>query len=146
MFFGLLFEVELFSKVGLEWINGCRHTNIAHWQSLFWDWGSTPPVVFGNWNVYWITKRNLILCHHPICNYMQLIIICNYALSFLQLLTILSNLLLFLQLCCNYIAINRLFIRPYGLTYWIFRPRRSFYVQLIANLVTFWLPLWCEPI
>jgi hypothetical protein len=27
-------------------------------------------------------RRNLVLCNHPICDYMQLNIICNYVLSF----------------------------------------------------------------
>ncbi len=42
-----------------------------------------------------ITRRNLVLCNHPICNYMQLIIICIYVnLSFFQLITTFFNLLL----------------------------------------------------
>ncbi len=39
---------------------------------------------------------NLVLCNHPICNYMWLIVICNYVLSFLLLITIHFNLLLLL--------------------------------------------------
>ncbi len=39
-------------------------------------------------------KKNLILCNYSICDYMQLIVIYNYVLSFLQLVTIIYNLLL----------------------------------------------------
>jgi hypothetical protein len=37
------------------------------------------------------TRRNLVLCNHPICNYMWLIAIYNYVLSILQLVTVLFN-------------------------------------------------------
>jgi hypothetical protein len=48
------------------------------------------------------TIKIFVLCCHPICDNMQLFIICNYVLSFLQLLTILLNLLFFSWLWCNY--------------------------------------------
>ncbi len=53
--------------------------------------------------------RNLLLCNHPICDYMWLSIICNYVLSFLQLLTVLLKLLFILWLWCKY-KIAHLFI------------------------------------
>jgi hypothetical protein len=41
-------------------------------------------------------ERNLVLYNHLICDHMQVIVICNYVLSFLQLVIILFNLFFFL--------------------------------------------------
>jgi hypothetical protein len=90
-------------------------------------------------HIIWETKCNtriLVLCNHPICDYVQLFVTCNYVLSFLQLIAIISNLLLFLF---HYGATIKLYILPYWLTYYIFPSKIcllcSFSHKINYNLV-----------
>ncbi len=93
-----------------------------------------------------ITRRNLIICNHPICDYMQLVIICNYGLLFLQLVTILFDLLFFLWPWC--IILWLLYFYPSTLIkFWAFHPRKNLlYFKLVAKVVAIWLPLCDVPI
>jgi len=48
------------------------------------------------------TSRNWPKYSHPICNYMQLLVICNYIWTFLQLFLVLAIFVTIVQLVCDY--------------------------------------------
>jgi hypothetical protein len=54
----------------------------------------------------YITSRNWPKCNHFICDYMQLLVICEYILTFLQLFLVLVIFLTTLQLAYDYFGVH----------------------------------------
>ncbi len=52
------------------------------------------------------TSRNLLEYNHYICDYMQLLVICNYIWTFLQLFLVLVIFAITLQLVCDYFGVH----------------------------------------
>ncbi len=59
-------------------------------------------------NESWVndTSRNWPKCSHSICDYMQLLVICNYIWTFLQLVLMLVIFAITLQLVCDYFGVH----------------------------------------
>jgi hypothetical protein len=54
----------------------------------------------------YIISKNWPKCNHFICHYMQLLVICEYILTFLQLFLVLVIFPTTLQLPCNYFGVH----------------------------------------
>jgi hypothetical protein len=52
------------------------------------------------------TSRNWPKCNHSICDYMGLLVICNYIWTFLQLCFVLVTFAITLQLVCDYFGVH----------------------------------------
>jgi hypothetical protein len=57
-------------------------------------------------NLWHHTSRNWPKCNHFICDYMWLLVICNYIWTFLQLFCVLVIFATTLQLICDYFGVH----------------------------------------
>jgi len=73
------------------------HKPIGTLSELFMV-SSTPPSR--------CTSRNWPKCNHSICDYMRLLVICNYIWTFLQLFLVLVIFATIMQLVCNYFSVH----------------------------------------
>ncbi len=92
------------------------------------------------------TSRNWPKCNHFICDYMQLLIICNYIWTFLQLFLVLIIFAMTMQLVCNYFGVH---LSMWTTFYFSFHLKITIYVHYtnVTNLVvTLWVykGLFCE--
>ncbi len=71
---------------------------VAHFIFLSMD--------FCGFILVFVINKNWPKCNHYICNYMQLLIICNYFYTFLQLFLVLVIFAIALQLICHYFSFH----------------------------------------
>ncbi len=59
-------------------------------------------------NESWVNdiSKNWPKCNHPVCDYMRLLVICNYIWTFLQLFLVFVIFASTLQLVCNYFGVH----------------------------------------
>jgi hypothetical protein len=69
-----------------------------------------------------IISRNWPKCNHFICNYMQLLVICNYIWTFLQLFLMLVIFAIIVQLICYYFGVHPSMWTTFSL---VFIPKKN---------------------
>jgi hypothetical protein len=111
-------------------IVGERNETWGHWHKNF-----LKLHVFNSGYI----SRNWPKCNHSICNYMQLLIICNYIWTFLQLFLVLVIFVITLQLIRNYFDIHPYMWTTFSL---VFIQEEQFYVPLVANVTNLIATLW----
>jgi hypothetical protein len=62
--------------------------------------------IWMNGCVHGCTTRNWPKCNHYICDYIRLLVICNYIWTFLQLFLVLVIFATTMQLVCNYFDVH----------------------------------------
>jgi len=67
------------------------------------------PLMFPMVHMCWgqnTSNRNWPKCNHSLCDYIQLLVICNYIWTFLQLFLVLVIFTIIVQLVCNYFGVH----------------------------------------
>ncbi len=92
------------------------------------------------------TSRNWPKCNHFICDYMQLLIICNYIWTFLELFLMLVIFATTLQLVCDYFRVYLSMWTTFSLVFIQEEEFMSHYTNVTNLVVTLWVykGLFCE--